>query len=52
MRGLFGAAGPGREVGPRRLPGVVVRPLSFTVRPQHLPVSRRRRAKGRSCLGR
>jgi len=33
--GLFGAAGPGEIVGPRRLSGAVVRPLNFTVRSQH-----------------
>lgn len=32
MRGLFGAAGAGEIVRPRRLAGVVPRPLSFTVR--------------------
>jgi hypothetical protein len=31
-RSLFGAAGPGAIVSPRRLSGVVVRPLNFTVR--------------------
>jgi hypothetical protein len=33
-RGWFAAAGPSRYCGPRRLSGVVVRPLNFTVRRQ------------------
>ena len=35
-RGLFGAAGPGRDRGPRRLSDVVVRPLNFAVRRQRM----------------
>jgi len=36
---------PGEIVGPRRLSGVVVRPLNFTVRP---PMTRRRKSSLRT----
>jgi hypothetical protein len=36
MRGLLGAAGAWNSVRPRRLPGVVARPLNFTVRRRRL----------------
>ncbi len=38
---------PGDSVRPRRLPGVVVRPLNFTVRSHSLELSV---AKNRECL--
>ena len=50
MRQLFGAAGAWESVRPRRLSGVIVRPLNFTVR-SHLGETQRCEEQGAPPFG-